>query len=91
MACLLLALIFSHGFLLPRGEFDPGVHRCDGVLGRGAHVFQLVQRAVYGPPVAEVWEVDCEGFMASIAHNVLKVVRSLGHGIGPTGSEGPDD
>ena len=48
----------------------------------GAHVFQLIQQAVYGPPVAEVWEVDCGGFMASIAHNVMKAVRSSGHGTG---------
>ena len=24
-----------------------------------------------------LWKVDCEGFMASIAHNVLKAVRRL--------------
>ena len=29
--------------------------------------------------------------MASIAHNVLKAVRSSGHGTGPTGPEGTDD
>ena len=27
--------------------------------------------------------VDCEGFMASIAHNVLKAARRLGSGTGP--------
>ena len=30
-----------------------------------------------------LWKVDCEGFMASIAHNVLKAVRRLGSGTGP--------
>ena len=29
--------------------------------------------------------VDCKGFMASIAHNVLKAVRRLSLGIGPHG------
>ena len=29
--------------------------------------------------------------MASIAHNVLKTVRHLGHSIGPPGPEGIDD
>ena len=29
--------------------------------------------------------------MASIAHNVLRAVFSLGHSIGPPGPEGPDD
>ena len=29
--------------------------------------------------------------MASIAHNVLKTVRRLGHGIGPPGPEGIDN
>ena len=32
-----------------------------------------------------LWKVDCEGFMASIAHNVLKAVRQLGLGTGPPG------
>ena len=31
-----------------------------------------------------LWKVDCEGFMAAIAHNVLKAVRRLGKGTGPT-------
>ena len=38
-----------------------------------------------------LWKVDCEGFMASIAHNVLKTVRRLGSGTGspePSGSGG---
>ena len=35
-----------------------------------------------------LWKVDCEGFMASIAHNVLKAVRRLGSGTGPPGSDG---
>ena len=30
-----------------------------------------------------LWKVDCEGFMAAIAHNVLKAVRRLGKGTGP--------
>ena len=28
-------------------------------------------------------KVDCEGFMAAIAHNVLKLVRRLSRGVGP--------
>ena len=35
--------------------------------------------------------MDCGGFMASIAQNVLRAVRHLGHSIGPPGPEGPDD
>ena len=30
-----------------------------------------------------LWKVDCEGYMAALAHNVLKMVRRLGHGVGP--------
>lgn len=30
-----------------------------------------------------LWKVDCEGYMASFAHNVLKMVRKLGAGTGP--------
>ena len=32
-----------------------------------------------------LWKVDYEGFMASIAHNVLKAVRRLGSSTGPPG------
>ena len=32
-----------------------------------------------------LWKVDCEGYMAALAPNVLKMVRKLGHGIGPPG------
>ena len=32
-----------------------------------------------------LWKVDCEGYMASFAHNVLKMIRKLGAGIGPAG------
>ena len=31
------------------------------------------------------WKVDCEGYMATLAHNVLKMVRKLSHGVGPPG------
>ena len=27
-----------------------------------------------------LWKVDCEGYMAALAHNVLKMVRKLGYG-----------
>ena len=37
-----------------------------------------------------LWKVDCEGFMASIAHNVLKAVRWLGLGTDPPGSHAPN-
>lgn len=30
-----------------------------------------------------LWKVDCEGYMAALAHNVLKMVRKLGRGAGP--------
>ena len=36
-----------------------------------------------------LWKVDCEGFMASIAHNVVKAVRRLGLGTGPPGPHAP--
>ena len=38
-----------------------------------------------------LWEVDCEGSMASIAHNVVKAVRRLGLGTGPSGPHAPAD
>ena len=31
-----------------------------------------------------LWKVDCEGYMAALAHNVLKLVRTLSRGVGPT-------
>ena len=37
-----------------------------------------------------LWKVDCEGHMAALAHNVLKMVRRLGHGIGPPDPASPD-
>ena len=36
-----------------------------------------------------LWKVDCEGYMAALAHNVLKMTRRLGHGVGPPGSASP--
>ena len=36
-----------------------------------------------GPLYRGPWKVDWEGFMASIVHNMLKVVSRLGHGAGP--------
>lgn len=36
-------------------------------------------------------KVDCEGYMASLAHNVLKTVRRAGRGVGPTGPVAPAD
>ena len=38
-----------------------------------------------------LWKVDCEGFMASVAHNVLKAVRRPGHCTGPPGPDGPNE
>ena len=32
-----------------------------------------------------LWKVDCEGYMAALAHNVLKLVRTLSRGVGPPG------
>ena len=34
-------------------------------------------------------KVDCEGDMAALAHNVLKMIRRLGYGVGPPGSASP--
>ena len=31
-----------------------------------------------------LWKVDCEGYMAGLAHNVLKAIRRLRDGAGPT-------
>jgi len=38
-----------------------------------------------------LWKVNCEGYMASFAHNVLKMVRKLGRGVGPPGPVAPAD
>ena len=32
-----------------------------------------------------LWKVDCEGYMAALAHNVKKMVRRLRGGVGPPG------
>ena len=32
-----------------------------------------------------LWKVDCEGYMAALAHNVKKLVRRLSLGVGPPG------
>ena len=43
-----------------------------------------------GPvPVRGLWKVECEGYMAALAHHVLKMVRKLGHGVGPGGPASP--
>ena len=36
-------------------------------------------------------KVDCEGYMAAIAHNALKMVRKLGRGVGPSNPVAPAD
>ena len=36
-----------------------------------------------------LWKVDCEGYMAALAHNVLKLVRKLGRGVGHIGPASP--
>ena len=38
-----------------------------------------------------LWKVDCEGYMASFAHNVLKMVRKLGGGSDPPYPASPAD
>jgi len=38
-----------------------------------------------------LWKADCEGYMAALAHNVLKMVRRLGRGVGPPGPVSPAD
>ena len=38
-----------------------------------------------------LWKVDCEGYMAALAHNVLKMVRKLGRGVGLPGPMIPAD
>jgi hypothetical protein len=37
-----------------------------------------------------LWKVDCEGYMAALAHNVLKIARRMGRGIAPHGPASPD-
>ena len=37
-----------------------------------------------------LWKVDCEGYMAAFAHNVLKAVRKLGRWTGPAGPASPN-
>jgi len=36
-----------------------------------------------------LWKVDCEGYMAAFAHNVLKLVRRLSRGVGPPAPTSP--
>ena len=38
-----------------------------------------------------LWKVDGAGYMAALAHNVLKMVRRPGRGVGPPGSVAPAD
>ncbi len=35
-----------------------------------------------------LWEVDCEGYMASLAHNLKKAVKHLGDSVDPPEPEG---
>ena len=54
-------------------------------------VGKVAAERIVEEPALEKSGVDCEGFMASIAHNVLKAVRRLGSGTGlpePSGSGG---
>ena len=37
-----------------------------------------------------LWKVDCESYMATLSHNVKKLVRRLGRGIGPPDPASPD-
>ena len=36
-----------------------------------------------------LWKVDSEGYMAALAHNVLKLVRRLSRGVGPPAPTSP--
>ena len=38
-----------------------------------------------------LWKVDCEGYVAALAHNVKKMVRRLRGGVGPPGPVVPAD
>ena len=38
-----------------------------------------------------LWKLDCEGYLAAVAHDVLKMVRRLGQGVGPPGPVTPAD
>ena len=40
--------------------------------------------------LARTWKVDCEGYMAALAHNAKEMVRRLGRGIGPPDPASPD-
>lgn len=44
---------------------------------------QIPAAGIGEEPAFEKSGVDCEGFMATIAHNVMKAVRRLGQGAGP--------
>ena len=44
-----------------------------------------------GKATGGLWKVDCEGFMAFIAHTALKAVFLLGHCTGPPGPDGPNE
>ena len=38
-----------------------------------------------------LWKVDCEGYMAALAHNVLNMFRKLGRGVRPPGPTPSND
>lgn len=38
-----------------------------------------------------LWKLDCEGYMAALAHNVLKPVRKIRWGVGPPGPSDQGD
>ncbi len=38
-----------------------------------------------------LWKVDCEGYMVALAHNVPKMMPTLGHGVWSPGPVAPED
>ena len=42
-----------------------------------------------GSRLRRLWKVDCEGYMAALAHYVLKLVRKLSHRVGPPSPASP--
>ena len=69
---------------LPAGD-EPASGGCRGNIRiiRPTGVGEIAAKGVVEEPALEKSGVDCEGFMASIAHNLLKALRRLGHGAGP--------
>ena len=75
---------------LPAGN-EPASDSCRGnirIIGP-AGMGEITTEGIVEEPALEKSGVDCEGSMAPVAHNLLKALRRLGHGIGPPAPNGP--